>query len=340
MVKKGPPTLLDVADLAGFHFGTVSRALDPSKQHLVSEKTRHAIAAAANKLGYRANLSARGLRTGQSAAIGFVVADLTNPFLPSILRAAEEEVEAAGFLLVVAETRDEPGELEEVLGRLLARNIDGFIVSSAHYADKDLVSRTSRSTPTVLAIRNCGDSGLTSVGHDDVLGGKIATQHLVDLGHTEVAEVRGPLGISTFRERSKGFRYVVGRAGAANLTPARRDFPPTLEGGVQAAKLLLSGDRLPTALFAHNDMMAIGVIKEFQRAGMNCPSDFSIVGYNDSPLTDRLSPPLSTIRLPGGEVGHIAAEELLSQLRGVRASTRTYRLTPELIIRESACAIH
>lgn len=328
-------TLIDVANAAGVHFGTASRALDPSKAHLVSDATRAQVAKVAASLGYRANVAARELRKGKSATIGFLVADISNPFFAPILRAAEETLDAAGYSVFVAETRDQPSALATTLTKLLNRGVDGLIVSSARYSDRDFLEATAKEVPIVLAIRDVGSPYLPMVGHDDNLGGKIATNHLLELGHISVAELRGPNEISSFRGRSKGFHAVATRHKMSNLTPRRKYFQPTIEGGIEAARLLLEKNTLPTGLFAHNDLMAIGAIEEFNRNGLNCPADISIVGYNNIPLTDRISPPLTTIELPGGGVGSLAASKLLSLIEKKGHHQTPAPLPPRLIARGS-----
>lgn len=335
MTKNSKPTLIEVAKRAGVHFATASRALDPSKAHLVSEATRTRVEAAAQQIGYSANLAARGLRTGQTKIVGFAVADISNPFLAPILRGAEEELGAQGFWVVIAETQDDPDKFRDVINRLLARNVDGLIISSARYPDEDFVREVSRTIPVTLAIRDLGTEDFFSVTHDDVLGGQLATTHLADLGHTVLAELRGPSEISSFKGRSAGFRQVVRKRGLTNVSIPRSTSLPTVEGGYQAAKKLIASGNIPTAVFAHNDLMAVGALDAFSEAKIQCPRDISIVGYNDSPLTENLSPPLTTISLPGARVGELAAHHLLTQLDNPGAPPVIDRLAPELVVRKS-----
>lgn len=336
MRSKGKPTLIEVAGRAGVHFATASRALDPSKSHLVRQATREKVEEAARDLGYAADLAARGLRTGRTKIVGFAVADISNPFLAPILRGAEASLDQEGFWVVIAETQDDPTKFRGVIDRLLARNVDGLIISSARFSDANYVREVAKRIPVTLAIRDLGTSDFFSVTHDDVVGGELAADHLADLGHTVLAELPGPDDISSFKGRSEGFQRVVDARGLTNVTLPRQTHLPTVEGGYEAAKKLMMAGPLPTALFAHNDLMAVGALDALAEQDFKCPQDFSIVGYNDSPLTEKLEPSLTTVRLPGARVGELAAEHLLTQMNNRGAEPVLDRLAPKLVVRKSS----
>lgn len=338
--KRGKPTLIDVANRAGVHFATASRALDPSKSHLVSSQTREKVVLAAKQLGYSANLAARGLRTGQSRIIGFVVADLSNPFLAPILRQAEAVLGAAGYWVVIAETQDDPKLFKTAINRLLARNVDGVVVSSARITDSAFVAQVASRVPTVLAVRDLGSDEFFSVTHDDKKGGVLAASHLADLGHVDLAQLRGPHDVSSFRGRSEGFKQVVRQRGLNDVSTPRFTSLPSIEGGYEAAKLLIKAGKIPTGIFAHNDMMAVGAIEAFAEQGLTAPGDFSIVGYNDAPLSAHLSPPLSTVRLSSEVVGELVAKHLLALFDNQSIEPVVDRLEPELVPRESTRPLH
>jgi LacI family transcriptional regulator len=302
---------------------------------MISDETRQKIEHAAELLGYSANLAARGLRTGKSMMVGFCVADLANPFLAPIVKSAEDVLADEGYWSVLIANYEDPELFREAANRLLDRGLDGLIISSARFSDIDFVRSLAKRVPIVLAIRDLGTKEFFSVTHDDLLGGKMAAEHLIDLGHTEVAEIRGPVDVSSFRGRSQGFKSEVRKSGAQDLSIPRKFYPPTSEGGYQAAKDLLSAGSYPSGLFAHNDVMAVGALEALAEQGITCPSDISIVGYNDSPLTEHLNPPLTTIRLSGAEVGELAASHLLTQLRDPSATPMVERIPPEIIVRSS-----
>lgn len=333
-------TLRDVARLARVHPGTVSRALDPERAELVNGATRERVLAAAVELGYRGNAVARSLRTGRSGIIGVVAADLGNPYLPPILRGIETAVGEAGFTVLIAETHDGVGRLKEITDHLVTRRVDAVILAAAHLDDAELVADINRSLPVVLAVRGLAGEDHFAVLHDDVVGARLATEHLVELGHRRIAQLRGPGNVLSFVVRRQAYEAVVADAAVIDLTPDAEAVAPTIEEGRRLARAALAGpaEGRPTALFAHNDMMAVGALSAIAELGLTCPGDISLVGYNDSPLTDHLAPPLTTVRLQSFELGRRAASLALSRITGEATTPVTVRLHPELILRASTRA--
>lgn len=332
-------TIKDVAERAGVHFGTVSRALDPRRAHKVSPETRQRIEEAVQELGYKANALARNLRKGSTGLIGAVVADLGNPFLPPILRGLEEVVGPRGYMTAVAETHEDPGALRRICEQLVERRVEGIVVSAAHSGDGAFISSLEKSVPVVLAVRRVGGGGHHTVTHDDVLGARMLTEHLVALGHQRMAQLHGPADVSSFVGRARGFAEVVAEHGCVELSTADRASEPTIAEGKRLARALLSRDaEPPTAIFAHNDLIAIGALEALGEAGLRCPEDVSIVGYNDAPLTEHLTPPLTTVRLPSRALGRRAGTMLLGQLDGLGEPPGTIQLEPELVLRASVSA--
>jgi LacI family transcriptional regulator len=192
----------------------------------------------------------------------------------------------------------------------------------------------------VLAVRQLPGSGIPAIGHDDKAGGKLAAEHLLSLGHTRLAQLMGPEDIWSFEGRANGFRETIEQAGGTCIDVKAAVRLPTIDAGVQLAErfLQIPGER-PSAVFAHNDSIAIGAIDELRQAGVNCPNDVSIVGFNDVPLTDKISPPLTTVRLPGYELGRLAAELVLSRIDGNERGANTVMLTPDLVVRGSTAPL-
>jgi LacI family transcriptional regulator len=332
-------TLKDVAEAAGVNVSTASRALSPDKSSLVTSATRARVVEAAEKLGYRGNVQAAALRRGRTGTIGVIVADLSNPFIGPVLRGVASALGTRGALPIMVETRDSEDELPRICEKLLAQGVDGIVVTAARQRDRSLLKRIAAEVPTVLAVRDLPGSGIPTIAHDDVSGGRLAAEHLLDLGHVELAQLIGPPDIGSFEGRGRGFRDAVDSAGATCLdidTPVRL---PTIEAGHQlVASLMTRSQRLPTAVFAHNDSIAAGAMAELRAQGVRCPEDVSIVGYNDVPLTAQLNPPLTTIRLPGYDLGRLAADLLSSRIEGIETSTNRVVLAPELVVRESTAA--
>ncbi len=334
----GSVTLREVADAAGVDVSTASRALSADKSSLVSTATRIRVLEAAERLGYRANLQASALRRGRTGVVGVIVADLSNPFIGPVLRGIANALGARGVLPIMTETRDSSDELTQICDKLLSQRVDGIITTAGRYRDRALLRRVADEVPTVLAVRELPGSGIPVISHDDRAGGGLAARHLISQGHSDLAQLIGPGDVWSFEARAKGFREAADAAGAPCLDVQASVRLPTVEAGRQLAEALLDrpGPK-PTGVFAHNDSIAIGAISALRERGLECPADISVVGYNDVPLTDQLRPPLTTIRLPGYELGRLAAELVSSRIdgTGTEATTERVVLEPELIVRDS-----
>ncbi|UOR01325.1 LacI family transcriptional regulator [Leucobacter allii] len=342
------PTLREVARHAGVHVATASRALNTAQQHLVSEDTRARVQAASAALGYRANAVAQSLRTGTTGTIGVVVADLANPFNASILRGIEHGIQDRGILPLVVETHDHPERMRSAVARLLGNRVDAIVLCAAHTGDEAYVRELARTVPLVLAVRGFGlrlgagsGDGPAEVLQDDVLGARAAVDHLVGLGHRRIAQLPGNPTISSFVERASGYRAALAdHPGVHDLSSGSHASESSVAEGRRLAAELLSREaaRRPTALFAHNDLIAVGALDALRAAGLRCPDDVSVIGYNDAPLSDHLDPPLTTVRLPSFELGGRTARLVLEALDGVRESPRSVMLSPEFIPRRSTSA--
>lgn len=334
--EKSGATLKDVAKLAGVHPGTVSRALDPARRDLVNEETRARVQEVADEIHYRVNSFAQSLRKNTSGMVGVVVADVANPFLPPVLRGIEQVLRSEKKLLLIAETHDDSATLREILDHLHGRRVDAVILSAAHYDDEPALAALAAEMPVVLAVRTVGPGLFPTVTHDDVLGGQLAARHLVDLGHTLLAQLRGPMDVSSFSGRAEGFASVMATTTAREVPMPDSATAPTVAEGhrLAAAALDVETDR-PTALFAHNDLMAVGALEAFRERGLRCPEDISLVGYNDAPLSNHMSPPLTTISLPSLGLGRRVAELALEEIAGSAGNPVTEKLPPALVVRGS-----
>jgi LacI family transcriptional regulator len=329
-------TLKNVAQRAGVDVSTASRALSSDRNQLVNPTTRRRVVEAAEMLGYRANLQASSLRRGRTGTVGVLVTDLSNPFIGPVLRGIANALGSRDLLPIMTETRDSSDELAQICHKLLAQRVDGLITTAGRYQDRPLLKRVALEVPTVLAVRQLPGSGISAITHDDVAGGRLAAEHLLSLGHTRLAQLMGPHDIWSFEGRATGFREAAIAAGATCIdieSPLRL---PTREAGVVLAQELLRRDGPPpTGVFAHNDTIAIGAIGALRKGGLECPDDVSVVGYNDVPLTDQLRPPLTTVRLPGYQLGRLAAELIATRINGGDAEPTTVVLAPEFVARAS-----
>jgi LacI family transcriptional regulator len=330
--------LKDVARAVGVHPSTVSRALDPEKSHLVQLETRKRIYEVQKQLGYTPNVLARGLRAGRTMSVGVVIADIANPFASLLLRGITDTLEHREYTPLIAQTHDEPGRLAIVLRNLRDRRVDAVIVAAAHRGDDALLRGiVDAGIPLVLAVRAVDDRTIPTVTHDDFAGGVLAAAHFAELGHKVAAQLPGPSDISSFRQRADGFDATAKERGLRLRELDTEAVAPTVEEGRRLMdRLLRSRARPPTtAVFAHNDWMAIGAIDVLRSRGLRCPDDVSVLGYNDAPLSDHLSPSLSSIRFPALEVGRMAADVALARITGPENQPLSVSFPPSLVVRES-----
>ncbi|HLF42605.1 MAG TPA: LacI family DNA-binding transcriptional regulator [Acidimicrobiia bacterium] len=333
-------TLKRIAELAGVHPATVSRALDPEKSTMISEETRARVIEMAAELDYQPNIPARTLRHGRSATMGVVVADLENPYTGRMVRGIENALEGRGIMALIAETQDDVDRMGRVLSHLISRSVDAIITTAARRGTERVLKKAFYQVPLVLADRSLQGAGFPTVAPDDVLGGRLAAEHLLSLGHTRLAQLSGPDDISSFERRSAGFRSAIEAAGAELIDPGENAREPSVAEGRRLATHMIESGKAPTGIFAQNDLMALGALDALNELGFACPEEMSIVGYDDLPLTAYTSPPLTTVRLPGYHLGRMAAEVAVSLSEDPHAEASDLTIAPTLVIRMSSAPPH
>ena len=325
--------LVDVAREAGVHPATASRALNPAAQAEVSTATADRVRRAAARLGYVPNTLARGLRTSRSYVAALVVPDITNALFPPIVRGAEQVLTDAGFTLVLTDTNN-AAELERSqISSMRAHGVDGFIIATARWNDALLDDLAAEGFPTVLVNRRCASSELPFVGGDDQQGVRLCVEHLADLGHRDIVHLAGPTNTSTGRERAHAFRAALHDRGLPARNAVIECAAFTEHAGAAGAARLRSRTRAFTAVVAANDLLALGAMDELARAGLACPRDYSMTGFNDLAFMDKLTPPLTTVRVPFTDMGAQAARRLLEWISQSRPSATQSMLPVELVVR-------
>jgi LacI family transcriptional regulator len=307
--------LVDVALEAGVHPGTASRALNPATRDRVSPETSRRILRVAQRLGYVPNTIARGLRTSKSFVVAMVVPDITNPLFPPMVRAAEQVLSLAGYTLVLTDTDNDLATERRQVEQLRARGTDGFIIATARWHDPLLEEIADYPVPAVLVNRNTASRRLPYVGGDDRTGIQLAVEHLANLGHQRVVHLGGPQDTSTGRDRASAFRQAVeglGLDASASNVRACRSY--TEAAGAEAARQLLESTRDITAIVCGNDLIALGALSVLAEAGVRCPDDMSVIGFNNMAMVDRLTPPLTTVRIPLQQIGELSARMLLAEI--------------------------
>ena len=329
-------TIEDVARAAGVHASTVSRALNPERQALVTGAVAARVAAAARRLGYTPDPVAAGLRTRRSSTIGVLVPDIANPLFPPILRGIEAALADAGYTAIIANTDNDPQRASDALERLAARRADGIILATAGRRDPLLDRCRKLGLPVVLVNRSIDGGSASAVITDDEAGAALAVRHLALLGHRAIGHVAGPRRLSTGAHRRSGFVAALRAIGVGTQPPPIAEAETyEIEAGARAAATLLAANPRITAIVAANDLLALGCYDEAKRLGLGCPRDISITGFNDMPFADRFDPPLTTVRIPHRAMGAEAARLLLAEIENPRSPKREIKLQPELVVRGS-----
>jgi LacI family transcriptional regulator len=345
-MPEAPVTLKDVALRAGVHPATASRALNPETRILVSEDTARRVLEAAEELGYSPNPVARSLRTRRSHTIGVLIPDLNNPLFPPIVRGLEDRLAAAGYVALIGNTDSDDQRERIIFDQMRARHVDGLVLATARLRHPLLAEASRAEIPVVLINRLAQDYSFPSVTVDNERGVRMAISHLAGLGHRRIAHIAGPQEMSTGLSRYRGFVTAMESSGLpvdSELTVFAKAF--SVEEGVRCTRLLLDqcaavpGRPGCTAIFAANDMLAVGCYSALDEAGLNCPEDMSVVGFNDMPFIDRLRPPLTTVRFPHYQVGTEAAQLLLERIAEHSSPVKILYLAPELIIRGSTTRV-
>jgi LacI family transcriptional regulator len=331
------PRLKDVADAAGVHLATASRALDDRRSTMVKPETVDRVRRAAADLGYRVNRMARGLKMSRSFTIGMLIPDITNPFFPPIVRGAEDCLAASGYTLVLANTDNDEAKGRRHLAGMLERQADGLLLATARRRDPLVEELKDGPAPVVLVNRTIDRGGVSAVIPDDQAGMALAVEHLYRLGHRRIAHVAGPADTSTGARRAAGFAATMNRLGLSPERVAQADAFAEVAGR-EASRSLFTHRSRATGIVAANDLIALGAIEAGEHAGLRCPEDFSVVGFNDMPFVDRFRPPLTTVRISEYEIGRRSALLLLSHIERADMRPQTIFIAPELVVRDSTAS--
>jgi LacI family transcriptional regulator len=336
--ESGPVTLQGIARRLGLHVSTVSRVLNGpagEKGRAASGETARRIRELADELGYRPNPHATSLRTRRSNLVGVLFPRLSEIVVATIYEGIEEEATEHGLSTFVTNTHDEPTVQRERIAMVLGRRVDGLIIGDAHLDGAALSDPALQRTPFVLVNRRAATDH-PSVTCDDHLGGRLVAEHFLALGHRRVAVVAGEPFASTGADRTAGFLDRYREAGLPLPADRVRHCGFDTSGGRQAALALLGHPERPTAVFAVNDLAAIGVLGAARDLGLRLGRDLALAGFNDTPLAAELPVPLTSVRSPMAELGRIAVRQLLLSIAGEPAASQ--RLRPELMARASTGA--
>jgi LacI family transcriptional regulator len=321
----------DVAERAGVSVGTVSNVLNnPDK---VSPATAERVQAAITELGFVRNDAARQLRAGHSRSIGMIVLDVRNPFFTDVARGAEASAAEAHLSILLANSDERPEREAGYLDLFEEQRVRGILITPVGDVLPRLEQLRSRGIPCVLVDRLARSEGFSSVSVDDEAGGAMAMTHLADTGRRHVVFVGGPFTLDQVRDREAGARRVARERGvrldvveSANLSAAE---------GVQAGRMLADAEERPDAVFAANDVVALGLLQGLIQSGLRVPEDVAIVGYDDIDFAASATVPITSIGQPRDRIGSEAVELLLAEADGT-AEPRQIVFDPGLVVRASS----
>ncbi|BCS97045.1 LacI family transcriptional regulator [Desulfoluna limicola] len=327
-------TIKDVAKRAGVSTSTVSHVLNGTRY--VSKEITGKVMQAVEALNYRPSSIARSLKVNKTGTIGMLVNTSTNPFYAEVVHGVEKRCFERGYTLFLCNTEGDIHRMEAHLRALEEKRVDGLLLmcSETDNAVFDLFA-TYRHTPIVVTDWGPPSENMDRIQDNSHHGGALATNHLIENGHTAIGCVTGPLNKQISLERLDGFTQAMDRAGL----PVNKEWIIAgdfgCEGGVFAMNKLLALPTRPTALFVCNDMMALGVINVASRAGLSIPGDLSIVGYDDIFISRYMAPPLTTIHQPKAKLGAMAVDTLLDRISRQHEGGTLIRIEPHLVERDS-----
>lgn len=328
-------SIQDVARASRVSAGTVSNVLNHPER--VVEAKRARVEAVVQQLGFVRNESARHLRAGSSRTLGLLLLDAWNPFFTEMARGVEDWAFSRGWTILISNSARQ-AEREAVYLRLFAeRRIEGLIVVPNGDLTAQLLDLRHKGIPSVMVDTRGSGTESMSVSLDDVHGGQLAVAHLLGLGHRRLAFVGNSGRVTQVRDRLLGSRQAIAAAqGTLLLTILEPDGMTVGAGRIMGERILdLPPVERPTALFASNDLIAIGILQTLLRAGVQVPGDVAMVGYDDIEFARHLVVPLTSIRQPAYEMGRTAAEMLMKDLAGVKLAQRHVVFAPTLVVRES-----
>ena len=326
-------TLKMVAEKAGVSVNTASRAINNKSD--INEETKKKVLKIAQELGYVRNATAVALRTRKTRTIGVVIADNRNPFYAEVLNGMEAAAREKNYHIILANTQRDYKKEEEAINLLLTKRVDGLLITPVQDRDDDIKNLIDANIPFVIVGRDFENIEVDAVYNDEVKGGFLATEYLINKGHKRIALVDGFLYKSPARGRLEGYKKALKKYGIPFDGDLLSVGDIDVKDGYERTKQLLEKELNFTAIFAYNDMMAFGAMQAIKEKGLRIPEDIGLVGYDDIPFSSLISPALTTIRLQKQDLGVESVKLLFSRMNGNRKKAKKIMLDVELIIRET-----
>ena len=331
-------TMKHIAEEAGVSLGTVSHVMTGNAP--VRPGMRRRVMEAVRSLGYQPSLIARDLRRNKTSIIGMVIPDITNPFFPAVVRGVEDVAYQNSFRLILCNTDDDPGKEKSYLRELYSYRIAGLVlIPTVNSHIVDLAELQSNSVPVICLDRRPADWEGDSVTVDNVQGAFAATTYLTKLGHKTIALITGSQELDTAAARLEGFKTAIRKARLEIAPEYIQEGRFDRLSGYEKIRILLQQRPRPTAVVCSNDLVAIGVLSGLREAGLKCPEDVSVLGFDDIEVSELTAPALTTVFQPGYQMGAKGAAQLIKRIRGSAEPAQKIVLPTELKIRHSAIAV-
>jgi LacI family transcriptional regulator len=330
-------TIKDVAQLANVSIATVSRTL--SGKDKVSPLLAERVSAAMKELQYQPNDVARALKIKESRSIGLMIPDIENPFFPALVRGVQDAAKIHNYAVILCNTDGRLEEERNYIHFLYSKRVDGIVFTDSVYNKQSISLLDSLGIPVVLLDRRVTGIHASTVTSDNRLGAFLATEHLIELGKKRIAFISGPLKLSSGADRASGYQDALVRYNISYNKNLAFIGAFTYESSYKAVEDLLFSREKFDAVFASNDLMAIGVIECLAKYGIRVPEDVAVVGFDDIRMAAWYKPLLTTIRQPVYDMGQYAVKLLVEHITGVRETYYEKIFKPELIIRQSSGSV-
>ena len=338
-------TVSDIAKRAGVSAATVSRVMNDT-DYPVRAELRARVLDAAAQLNYKPNVFSQILKGSPSREIGVIVPSITNLFYAQLVSSVEEECLRRGYTPIICSSQNSSELEKRHLENLERKQVEGVLLSCVHLNDSLLDALADSTRAFVLFDQTTPGYGGDCVGFDFFAGGYMATKHLLDCGHRDIAFLSGPIDRPSRNQYFEGYRRALRDAGVRmnnrrvvlygdSEINSDASLETDFRYGWELGRILMQGDYLPDALVMVNDMMAIGTIKYLEQEGVRVPQDISVIGFDDISICSMVSPALTTIVQPARETGRLASQILLDRLEGKEVAEGNVILQPRLVERES-----
>lgn len=325
-------TLKEISQIVGVHPSVISRVLNDDQTLKIKDSTRKKILQTVKELNYQPNRMARNLKMNKTNMLGIVIPDIGNPVYSDIIKGAESEANANGYSLLIYSEHNK--KKNEFLKLIKDNHVDGLLIAS-HELEHEIILELESSKKPFVIVNGKHSSSDNYVVLDDKAAGKLATEHLIELGHKHITHISGPIYADSAIQRLQGYREALHQNNydfkSANVIESQY----TIDSGYEAMKEIIKNHTLPTAIFAANILIALGALKAMKEYEIKVPDDISIIGLHDTYFTSILSPSLTTIQMPLFELGVNSVKSILQNIEDKQASPGKIIHGASLIKRES-----